>query len=313
MRLPDFFLVGHSKSGTTALHEMLSQHPGVFLPAAKEPWFFAPELRDHPPPRPEGIPDTIEAYARWFDGAAPGQLVGEASPQYLRSQLAAAEIAAACPEARIVAIFREPSEFLRSLHLQFLQTGVESETDLGRALELEPERSAGRHLPRHGYWPSSLTYSRHVRYTEQLRRFHEHFPRERVHVLLYDDFATDNAGAVRGIFRFLGLEESVAIAPVRANPTVQARSQRLNELVQSLGVGRGPVSRGVKGAVKLLTPTAMRRRVFHSVQERVVFGEPDPPDPQLMARLREQLRPEVESFADYLQRDLVRLWRYGGD
>ena len=156
-------------------------------------------------------------------------------------------------------------------------------------------------------------YSRHVRYTEQLRRFHEHFPRERVHVLLYDDFAADNGAAVRGILHFLGLEESVAIAPVRANPTVQARSQRLNELMQSVGVGRGPVSRGVKGAVKLLTPEGMRRRVFHSVRDRVVFGEPDQPDPELMARLREQLRPEVESFADYLQRDLVRLWKYGGD
>ena len=52
MRLPDFFIVGHSKSGTTALYEMLRQHPQIYLPAAKEPWFFADELHERTPPRP---------------------------------------------------------------------------------------------------------------------------------------------------------------------------------------------------------------------------------------------------------------------
>jgi len=53
-RLPDFFIVGQPKSGTTALYEMLRRHPEIFMPASKEPWFFADELHERPPPRPEG-------------------------------------------------------------------------------------------------------------------------------------------------------------------------------------------------------------------------------------------------------------------
>src|SRR3954469_129284 len=89
LRIPDFFIVGHSKSGTTALYEMLRRHPQIYMPDSKEPWFFADELPDGTPPRPEGTPRPLEQSSAWFAGAAAGQLVGEASPQYLWSQTAA--------------------------------------------------------------------------------------------------------------------------------------------------------------------------------------------------------------------------------
>src|SRR6266851_1666101 len=100
-RVPDFFIVGNSKSGTTAL--------------------------------------------------------------YLWSQSAARRIAQARPDARIIAILREPASFLRSLHLQFLQTYVETESDLRKAIGLEEARREGRNIPRYTYWPQALLYSEHVR------------------------------------------------------------------------------------------------------------------------------------------------------
>jgi hypothetical protein len=123
-RLPDFFIVGQPKSGTTALHEMLRSHPQVFMPASKEPWFFATELHDRTPPRPEGTPRTLAEYVALFEDARPDQRVGEASPLYLWSRTAAARIAAAQPQARIIVILREPASLLRSLHLQFVETYV---------------------------------------------------------------------------------------------------------------------------------------------------------------------------------------------
>src|SRR5205085_3481949 len=107
-RVPDFFIVGHQKSGTTALYEMLSRHPQIYMPASKEPWFFASELRERPPPRREGTPRTLAEYVALFSAARPDQLVGEASAQYLWSHTAAAAIAAVQPAARIIAILREP-------------------------------------------------------------------------------------------------------------------------------------------------------------------------------------------------------------
>src|SRR5271167_3195329 len=90
-RLPDFFIVGHSKSGTTALYEMLSRHPQIYMPALKEPTFFAADLRPRfPQPIPE--PETLEDYLALFEGAREGQRVGEASSLYLWSSEAAAAI-----------------------------------------------------------------------------------------------------------------------------------------------------------------------------------------------------------------------------
>jgi hypothetical protein len=310
MRLPDFFIVGHSKSGTTALYEMLKRHPQIYMPAGKEPWFFADELHERTPPRPEGIPRSLEEYAGWFADALPEQRVGEASPQYLRSRSAARNIAQVQPDARIIAIFREPASFLHSLHLQFLQVNIETESDFGRALALESSRRDGHRVPRHTYWPQSLLYSEHTRYVEQLRRFHTVFPDSQVHVVIYEEFRDDNAGTVREILRFLEIDGTVPVEPLQANPTVRARSQALNEVVHAVGVGRGPISRAVKGSIKLVTPATLRRSAFHAVQQHVVFGGAPEPDATVISGLRSRLKPEVIALGEYLHRDLVKLWGY---
>jgi sulfotransferase family protein len=309
-RLPDFFIVGHPKSGTTALYEMLRAHPQIFMPDVKEPWFFASELHVRTPPRPQGTPTTIEEYLRFFEGAEPGQRVGEASPHYLWSHTAAEAIAEVKPDARIIAILREPASFLHSLHLQFVQVYYETETDFARAISLEQDRREGRHVPRYTYWPQMLLYSEHVRYVEQLRRYHAVFPADQVLVLIYDDFRRENEATVRRVRRFLGVEDASPIDVLEANPTVQARSQLLNELVHAVGVGRGPISHAVKRTIKALTPAGPRRSALYALQRRVVFGQPQPPDPELMEELRRRFKAEVAALSEYLDRDLVSLWGY---
>ena len=199
-RLPDFFIVGHAKSGTTALYEMLRSHPQIFMPDFKEPWFFATDMRPRfMPPRAGPLPQTLEEYMTLFADARPDQRAGEASASYLWSRTAAAQIAEVQPAARIIAILREPASFLRSLHMQFLQSHVEAKRDLRTALELEGERREGRRIPRGSHRPQLLLYSEHVRYVEQLRRYHDLFPRSQVLVLIYDDFRNDNEIAVRSV------------------------------------------------------------------------------------------------------------------
>jgi len=307
-RLPDFFIVGQPKSGTTALYEMLRDHPQVFMPASKEPWFLAEELLERTPPRPEGTPRTLAEYSSWFAGAREDQRAGDASPLYLWSRTAAPAIARLRPDARIVAILREPASLLRSLHLQFLRSNVETEPDLATALALEPRRQRGEAIPPHTYWPSALLYSEHVRYVEQLRRYHAVFPPEQILVLIYDDFRADNEGTLRRVLRFLEMDAEVAIEPVEANASVRPRSQQAAELFHALVVGRGPATRALKGAGKALTPDGARRRVLATLQRKVVYGPPNEIDQRLMAELRTRYAGEVSSLSDYIDRDLVTLW-----
>ncbi len=279
------------------------------MPSLKEPQFFAGEMRVGA--RPEHLPDTLEDYLALFDGARADQLLGEASPSYLRSHTAAAEIAQVQPQARIIAILREPASLLRSVHLQFVQAMIETESDLRKALALEQDRRRGRNLPRHGLWPQALMYSEHVRYVEQLRRYHAAFSPENVLVVIYDDFRADNEGTVRAVLRFLGVDDTVRVQALEANPTVGVRSQAAHELVNTVTAGQGPISGAVKAAVKALTPRATRRRLLRGLRRGLVYGTPPAADEELMSELRRRLKPEVVALSAYLDRDLVGLWGYG--
>ena len=78
MRLPDFFIVGAPKCGTSALASYLRGHPQIFMSPVKEPNYFcfdAPGLR---------VIDRLEAYGRLFarapadhEAEQTGRLVGD--------------------------------------------------------------------------------------------------------------------------------------------------------------------------------------------------------------------------------------------
>lgn len=310
-RVPDFFIVGHAKSGTTALYEMLRSHPQIFMPEGKEPWFFGADMRPRfQPPRAGALPETLAEYLALFDPASPAQRIGEASSSYLWSTTAAGEIAELQPRARIIAILREPASFLRSLHLQFLRTHVEAEKDLRVAISLEASRRQGLNVPRRSHRPQLLQYSDHVQYTEQLRRYHAVLPAEQILVLIYEEFRRDNEATVRRVLQFLEVDETHPIDVLDANPTIGMRSQQLDDLVHSVSVGRGPVSRAAKATLKALTPRQLRRDVLHVTQRRVVHGKPRMPDEDFMIELRHRFKPEVVALSEYLDRDLVTLWGY---
>ena len=92
------------------------------MPELKEPLYFATDLRARFQRRAAGpLPTELEDYLSLFAAAEPGQRVGEASSSYLWSHEAAGHIARMRPDAKIIAILREPASFLRSLHLQLLQ------------------------------------------------------------------------------------------------------------------------------------------------------------------------------------------------
>jgi len=316
-RVPDFFIVGHAKCGTTALYEMLRRHPQIFMPDFKEPMYFA--RNPGPPPAADAQrsfeqtgrrTETLEDYLSLFAPAEPGQRVGEASTFYLWSQSAPARIAQAQPDARIIAILREPASFLHSLHLQMLQNQAETETDLRRAIALEEDRRRGRRIPRHSYWPAALMYSDRVRYVEQLRRYGEHFPPERMLVLIYDDFRHDNEGTLRRVLRFLEVDEDAPLAVLEANPTVGVRAVRFDSAVRGVREGRSRGARTLRAAVRRLTSRRLRTLVFYPLRRRIVYGDPRPPDEAVMRELRRRFKGEVVALSEYLGRDLVSLWGY---
>jgi hypothetical protein len=299
-RVPDFFIVGHHKSGTTALYEMLRRHPQIYMPELKEPRYLAADLRALVP-SPPSYPQTLDQYLALFEGASAQQRAGEASPSYLRSQTAAGAIAELQPQARIIAIFREPASFVGSMHLQLLQEHVETEPDLAKAVANEEVERQGQLVRR---------YADHVRYAEQLGRYRAVFPQEQVLALIYDDFRADNEATVRRVLRFLDVDDGAPVEVLEANPTVRVRSVRLDAAVRSLYVGRGPFGRVAKRTVKAMLPEDLRRGALNTVRRGLVYGRPRGADERLVGELKRRYRPEVVALSEYLGRDLVSLWGY---
>jgi hypothetical protein len=331
-RFPDFFIVGHAKSGTTALYEMLKAHPQIFLPQRKEPQFFAKRAEaggahtgaEHTGAERTGVgaqppasrfdqtgrrAETVQDYLALFAPARHDQLVGEGSTFYLWSRIAPGRIAEVAPDARIIAILREPASFLRSLHMQMVQNRAETELDLRAAIALEPARRQGRKIPRDAHWPEALMYTQRVRYVEQLRRYEALFGREQMLVLIYDDFRADNAGTVARVLRFLDVDDTVALAPVEANPSVRVRSPALDRAVRAVYQGIGPAGRSARAAT-MLVPQPVRGAALRAVRRHAVYAKPQPADDRLMRELRRRFLPEVVAAGEYLDRDLVGLWGY---
>lgn len=291
-RKPNFFIVGAPKCGTTAINDYLGKHPDIFIPAIKEVHFFGRDLHFS-----KGALRDEAAYLALFKGATEPRL-GEASVWYLYSRSAAQEIHAFNPNAKIVVMLRNPVDMLYSQHSQFLYNGNEDIADFREALAAEPERKAGRRIPKSAHLADGLFYSETARYAEQLERYFTTFGRDNVHVILYDDFRADLPGTYRQTLRFLGVREDFTPEFAVVNPNKRARSALLRDFVQA-------PPEGVKRLSRLFFPRSLRQQVMKGLDRaNIRYQARAPLDPVLRAELEHCFAPEVEKLGRLLGRDL---------
>ena len=290
-RMPDFFIVGAPKCGTTAMYDYLRQHPGVFMPFHKEPLFFGSDLT-----RRYGQMSRRE-YEALFAEARPDQRVGEASAWYLFSTRAALEIADAAPDARIVVMLRNPIDVMYAQHSQLLFSEQEDIADFGEALAAEEDRAAGRRLPPGPIRPENLRYRAMVRFAEQLERYIDAFGADRVHVIIHEDLVADVAAEYRRLVTFLGADPEFHPDFTPSNENKRVRQRWLQRLIWNPPL------------VRRLIPVARRYPIAHRLRGRLLsmnsrVERRAPMDPALRRRLTLELAPEVERLGRLIGRDL---------
>jgi Sulfotransferase family len=220
--LPNFFVVGAPKAGTTALYAYLDQHPQIYMCPLKEPNYFAAEMRMEniePADRPRverqlraleeylrgdmrekrfgGLVSSWEDYLKLFRNVANQVAIGEASACYLWSQTAPRNIAARIPHAKIVINLRNPVDRAFSQYLQMVTSGTVRRSfrdQIQASLNCRPLLGAD--------WPL-LEYGR---YHEQLSRYLDAFPRSQLHISLYEDLTGDARALLAQLFAFLGVD-----------------------------------------------------------------------------------------------------------
>lgn len=295
---PNFFIVGAPKCGTTSLYAQLQSHPQIFMPAVKEPAFLADDMY-----QPKPGTTSLEQYLGYFAPARPGQLVGEASTNYLFSRVAALRIREFAPDARIVAMIRDPVELMHSFHAQLVYQGVETLEDFEAALAAEDERR-----PRTGFGegprlPQILLYREVARLAEQVERYFDVFGRERVHVIVLDDYRRDPARVYQAVLEYLGVSPDFEPSFTVVNQYKGVRSGRLHRfLVQP----PRPLQRLVHAV-----PAGPRYALLGKVKQLNSVPQPRPPmDAELRRRLRVEFASEVDRLGRLLGRDLSE-WSAG--
>jgi hypothetical protein len=290
---PDFFIVGAPKCGTTALIDYLKQHPEVFVPERKELDYFGSDLVF------KNYRLTEEQYLSWFAPANGEKRAGEGSVWYLRSIRAAAEIKAFSPAAQIIIMLRNPVDVMHALHSQRVYNGNEDIEDFAAALDAEADRRRGVRLPQRATDHFGCFYRDTVRYATQIERYFDTFGRDRVKVILYDDFAQDTARAYRETCQFLEVNHEFRPSLRVVNARKRVRNQAVRDFLRRPPAGAGLVLRalglrpdrngGYKGWLRRLNSTARSLPAL---------------DPEMRKTLQREFEPEVRQLSKLLRRDL---------
>ncbi|RFS84677.1 sulfotransferase [Actinomadura spongiicola] len=210
---PDFLLIGAKRGGSTSLYYTLLEHPRIM------PLF--PNARLLPKANhTKGVHYFDSHYDRgatWYRSHFPasarrsGKVVGEGSPYYLFHPLAAERAGRDVPDAKILLILRDPIERAFSHYRERRRQSAEELATFEEALLAENDRLAGereRIVSEPGYRSyahEQQSYRAQGEYAPHLRRWMEHFPAERFHVLAAEEFYADPQKAVDGVAEFLGL------------------------------------------------------------------------------------------------------------
>jgi hypothetical protein len=308
--LPNFFLAGAPKAGTTSLYHYLAQHPGVYMCPIKEPCHFASELRpencsseilsalmrdqrdlrkylDGPMTerRFGGMVTEWEDYMRLFQSARGETAVGEASACYLWSESAAHNIYAKIPTAKILLILRNPADRAYSQYLHQVAAGGVS-ISFRRQIEANLQNRSRKFSLQYPLLEFGL-------YHDQVSRFLEYFPPQSLCIHLYDDYRANPAAVMANIFAFLGVDHTFT-------PDMSQRHLELS-VPRFAGVSYRLRKLGLWQAIKRNMPLpllpAARRSVFKRRNNLAM-------DPEDRRRLVDYYAGDIRKLATLLNRDL---------
>ncbi|MCL6443839.1 MAG: sulfotransferase [Alicyclobacillus sp.] len=268
MTLPNFFIAGAAKSGTTSLDKYLAQHPEIYMAPRKETHYFASP--DMPPtfkgPGDEAftsnlIRDAAE-YESMFVGAEHKKARGESSVYYLYYPNTAERLARTIDDPKIILVLRHPVDRAHSAYMHLIRDGRET-LPFPEALAQEKDRMAKEYQP--------LWYYMDVgRYARQLDVYFRVFGRDRVKVIWYDEFNREPLRIMTEVFRFLGVDDSfVPDVSIRYNATGVPVSG-----LYDLATKSNPLTR----LLKPLVPETVRRRLRYRAQNMALQKVPLSPE-----------------------------------
>jgi hypothetical protein len=308
--LPNFFVVGTGKAGTTSLYHYLRQHPQIYMSPVKEPCYFASEIRVEnltPPPlrhirrqsrkfqarlgagKPVGpfgwLVSEWEDYVRLFQNVESQTAIGEASVAYLWSETASRNIAACTPNAKIIVILRDPSERAFSQYFHQLAMGL-IHSSFRRHID-KCLRNKDRTISAyHPFLEVGL-------YHDQVKRYLEQFPRKNIRIYWYEEAWRQPQRLLADLFEFLDVDS--AFCPDTSLKSLVRKSPRFP--VMNYAVKQFEITHRFNELLPSWIRPAIRKLIFQ--RGRTVTMKPE--DRQYLI---DYYREDITKLASLLRRDL---------
>lgn len=179
--LPNFIVIGASRCGTQWIHDNLMLHPDIYLPVERQELHFFSKYYD----------EGMERYEQFFDDCKNEKAIGEVTPDYIFSEMAAKRIKHHIPKVKLIVSLRNPTDRLYSMY--WILKGKYEEN---KNLSFEQKLDKNPELIEQGY------------YVDFLKPYFDLFGKENILVLQFDQLKNNPNVFLKSIYHFLGVNEN---------------------------------------------------------------------------------------------------------
>lgn len=290
IKIPNLFIVGAPKAGTTSLYRYLQTHSNIFFSEVKEPHFFNTDTNN------KKSLDGLETYLELFKKAKNEKYLGEASTHYLMSDVAAKNINQFSREAKIIIMLRKPSDLIYSAYYQNIFNGTEDAKTLEEALSKENNRDKNDKISHAETF--HLIYSRFVCFKKYVENYYKVFGKENVLIIFFKDFKTDTEKEYNRVLKFLSLEKEAKLSFKQYNSSKKTRSVLVRNLLKK------PPKTLVLIA-NAIFPKYIRKKIVKFIDKKNTnFVNKEPISPKTEKMLVKKYIKEVEKLEQFLTVDL---------
>lgn len=309
-KIPDFFIAGAMKSGTSSVYALLKKHPSICISIPKETalmmrddvcqrpfyfWQYYEEWKEYDWIR---VRKRIESeYQPYFVHAREGQLLGEATPTYLASERAPRHIHDVNPDARIIILLRDPVDRAYSHYWHMVSKSM-AIYPLAKQLTFEPSTILQRSL-----------------YKEQIQRYYDVFDRKQIKIFLFEEFVLHPQACVDAWCDFLGVEKCIQVE-TSTEESAQNRAQTPRFIGFHLFLNRLQRMAGADFSSKSIRKkNPMPKNSIHRLLDRIqdwnlIYQTYPPMNPSVRKQLEAYFVRENRGLGEMIGIDLGKYWTY---
>lgn len=296
-RVPNFFIIGAAKAGTTTVFNLLRQHPDVYLSKIKEPQFFCNDEQYN-----MGLNYYIDTY---FNGSESFSARGEATPHYLFYERVARRIARNIPKSnqRFVVILRNPVKRAYSLYWNMVAESIET-MSFEEAIQAEQYRIDNKYTVKQ--CSLRYTYVTSSKYAEQIRAYLKYFNKDQFVFVIFEEFIKDIEYSMKGVFEFLGLSKIDTINyDLKSNPFGLPRLKFIHQFIRKPFYLKTQMGKMIHPSIK----NRISNKLIELNKKRHAYP---PMSPVLKDKMMQLFKDDIKDLEIILEKDLS-IWLYANE